>query len=140
DVSALPPLDEIDPEGAYLTWKINLSTDADEKSVREIFEFVEFDCDLSIDVDLVGMDEESAAQTVEAILAQVAAEEAAQPQAGPAPVEPAPVQIEPQAAPEPAPTAPVAANQQSQPAAQAAQHPGATIRVDLDRVDRLIDL
>ena len=140
DVSALPPLDEIDPEGAYLTWKINLSTDADEKSVREIFEFVEFDCDLSIDVDLVGMDEESAAQTVEAILAQVAAEEAAQPQAEPAPVEPAPVQIEPQAAPEPAPKAPVAANQQSQPAAQAAQQPGATIRVDLDRVDRLIDL
>jgi two-component system chemotaxis sensor kinase CheA len=140
DVSALPPLDEIDPEGAYLTWKINLSTDADEKSVREIFEFVEFDCDLSIDVDLVGMDEESAAQTVEAILAQVAAEEAAQPQAEPAPVEPAPVQIEPQAAPEPAPRAPVAANQQSQPAAQAAQQPGATIRVDLDRVDRLIDL
>ena len=140
DVSALPPLDEIDPEGAYLTWKINLSTDADEKSVREIFEFVEFDCDLSIDVNLVGMDEESAAQTVEAILAQVAVQEAAQPQAEPAPVEPAPVQIEPQAAPEPAPKAPVAANQQSQPAAQAAQQPGATIRVDLDRVDRLIDL
>src|SRR5690606_39811204 len=68
----------------------------------------------------------------------LAAEEAAQPQAEPAPVEPAPVQIEPQAAPEPAPKAPVAANQQSQPAAQAAQQPGATIRVDLDRVDRLI--
>lgn len=141
DVSALPPLDEIDPEGAYLTWNINLSTDADEKSVREIFEFVEFDCDLSIDVNVIGMDEESASQTVEAILAQVAAEEAAQSVAEPAPaVEPVSAPIEPAAAAEPAPRTPVAANQQSQPAAQSAQQPGATIRVDLDRVDRLIDL
>ena len=141
DLSALPPLDEIDPEGAYLTWKIDLSTDADEKSVREIFEFVEFDCDLSIDVNVIGMDEESASQTVEAILAQVAAEEAAQSEAVPAlAIEPVSAPIEPAAAPEPAPKTPVAANQQSQPAAQSAQQPGATIRVDLDRVDRLIDL
>ncbi|MBX9465624.1 MAG: chemotaxis protein CheA [Aquamicrobium sp.] len=141
DVAALPPLDEIDPEGAYLTWKIDLSTDADEKSVREIFEFVEFDCDLSIDVNVIGMDEESASQTVEAILAQVAAEEAAQSEAVlPLAVEPVSAPIEPAAALEPAPKTPVAANQQSQPAAQSAQQPGATIRVDLDRVDRLIDL
>ena len=140
DVSAIPPLYEIDPEGAYLTWKIDLTTDADEKAVREIFEFVEFDCELSIEVGVAGMDEESAAQTVEAILAQVAAEEAAQSAA----VEPAPVQAEPAAAPTPVPAAtaraPAAANQQAQPAAQAAQPQGATIRVDLDRVDRLIDL
>ena len=141
DVSALPALDELDPEGAYLTWKVSLTTDADEKSVREIFEFVEFDCDLSIDVNVVGMDEESAAQTVEAILAQVAAEEAAQSAAvEPVAVEQVVIATEPQAAPNPAPRTPVAANQQSQPAAQSGQQPGATIRVDLDRVDRLIDL
>ncbi len=140
DVSEVPLLSELDPEGAYLTWTISVSG-TDEKSVREIFEFVEFDCDLEIGVK--GMDEESAAETVQALLAQVAAEEAASAVVAPAPVEaPAPVVVE-MPAPVPAEpavkAAPVAANQQAQSAA-AAQAQGATIRVDLDRVDRLIDL
>ena len=134
DTSAVPLLSEIDPEGAYLTWDVTLSGDVDEAAAREIFEFVEYDCELSIETAVAGpvMDEADAAETVQAILAQVAAEEATeqtigQPtaKAAEAPAIAAPVQPQP---------TPQAAN------AQAAQQQGATIRVDLDRVDRLIDL
>lgn len=117
DISELPPLTELDPEGAYLTWKITLSTDADEKAVREIFEFVEFDCDLSIEAKGVGMDEDSAAETVQAILAQVAAEEAAA--AAPAAVDQLVAAASSEAQPAAAPRKePMAANQPPQ-AAQA---------------------
>ena len=140
DASAVPALTELDPEGAYLSWKISV-TGTDEKSVREIFEFVEFDCDLEVVAKVAGMDEASAAETVQAVLAQVAAEEAAAPLAPVMPiVVSAPPVAEPVASTEAAQTpvakAAPAANQQ----AQASQQPGATIRVDLDRVDRLIDL
>ncbi len=48
DADALPTLDEIEPEGAFLTWQVTLHTNSDESKVREIFEFVQWDCDLSI--------------------------------------------------------------------------------------------
>src|SRR5690606_5520734 len=97
----------------------------------------EFDCDLSIDTAVAGpvMDESDAAQTVQAILAQVAAEEAAgqERHAAPQAEAPAPVRAAP-----PAAQAASAAPQQA--ASSQAPQRGATIRVDLDRVDRLIDL
>ena len=49
DQSDLPLLAELDPEGAYLTWTVELTTTAQESAIREIFEFVEWDCDLEID-------------------------------------------------------------------------------------------
>ncbi|MCO5159475.1 MAG: chemotaxis protein CheA [Aquamicrobium sp.] len=137
DTSAVPLLGELDPEGAYLSWDIAFTGEVDESAVREIFEFVEFDCDLTIETAIAApvMDETNAAETVQAILAQVAAEEAAE-TAGPAPAPVVTIQpAVPASPPAVAPTEkPAAANTQ-----QAAQ-PGATIRVDLDRVDRLIDL
>ncbi|MGH6798593.1 MAG: Hpt domain-containing protein, partial [Roseiarcus sp.] len=48
DAADLPLLPELDPEGAYLTWVINLKTRRDEAAIREVFEFVEWDCDLDI--------------------------------------------------------------------------------------------
>jgi two-component system chemotaxis sensor kinase CheA len=135
DLSDLPALTDMDPEGAYLSWVVTLATEADEATVREVFEFVELDCDLTIEAKVEGMDEASADEAVRAILAEVAAREA---EAIPVPETEVASAIEP--APEPvAPLArmPVAANQQSQPAGSGQQ---ATIRVDLDRVDRLIDL
>ena len=49
DTSAVPGLDEIDPEGAYLAFEIELDGEgASEAKVREIFEFAEWDCDLEI--------------------------------------------------------------------------------------------
>ena len=139
DRSTVPLLTEIDPEGAYLSWKISV-TGADEQSVREVFEFVEFDCDLEIVSRIAGVDDASADEVVKAVLAQVAAEEATTNTAA-ALVELA-VAAQPAAevAPPQVAKSPTPANQQSQPAAAASAQQGATIRVDLDRVDRLIDL
>src|SRR5690606_3335331 len=67
DTSAVPQLTELDPEGAYLSWKLSI-TGTDEQSVREVFEFVEFDCDLEVVTRVAGMDDESAAATVQAVL------------------------------------------------------------------------
>lgn len=48
DASALPGLQDIDPEGAYLTWNITLRSLCEEADIRDIFEFVEDDCKLEI--------------------------------------------------------------------------------------------
>ena len=48
DASALPGLTEMDPEESYLSWTIDIATGAGEADVREVFDFVETDCDLSI--------------------------------------------------------------------------------------------
>ncbi|MBC8129047.1 MAG: Hpt domain-containing protein [Rhizobiaceae bacterium] len=48
DTGAIPPLDTLEPEGAYLAWTIELATEKGEGDIREIFDFAEFDCDLEI--------------------------------------------------------------------------------------------
>ena len=48
DSTALPGLPELEPEGAYLTWTVTLSTAEPESTIREVFDFVEGDCDLDI--------------------------------------------------------------------------------------------
>jgi two-component system, chemotaxis family, sensor kinase CheA len=51
DQSAVPGLDEMDPEAAYLRWTIELETPAAIEVVRDVFDFASDDCDLEI-VDL----------------------------------------------------------------------------------------
>lgn len=154
DDGALPPLDQMLAERAYLSWTIRLTTEADEASIREVFEFVEDDCALSIRreggeapaADAPSSDDELARQSAEApldiaaLLARVAGEAAPTSEAALEPETPpaAPV-VEtpaPTLAPQPAPKAPPPANANAAAPAPAAQ---ATIRVDLDRVDRLIN-
>ncbi|WP_309646523.1 Hpt domain-containing protein, partial [Phenylobacterium sp.] len=48
DADTLPPLDQLAAEAAYLHWTILLTTESDEAAIREVFEFVEDDCDLTI--------------------------------------------------------------------------------------------
>ncbi len=48
DESQIPTLDEIDPEGAYLAWTIIVHTSHSKDELLEIFEFVEDDCTLEI--------------------------------------------------------------------------------------------
>ena len=43
DDSTLPLLEGLDPQTPYLTWTVELSTESDETTVREVFEFVEGD-------------------------------------------------------------------------------------------------
>lgn len=48
DTTSVPALSEIDPEGSYLAWTIELKTTQSEDDVRAVFEFVDGDCDLSV--------------------------------------------------------------------------------------------
>lgn len=49
DTSHVPELETIDPEKSYLAWKITLTTNVDENSVRDVFLFVEDICELRIE-------------------------------------------------------------------------------------------
>lgn len=148
DDSALPALEFIDPEAAYVTWSVRVETEQGEEAIREVFEFVDGDCDLEITRG------EAPVAEVLAGLLDVAAP-APEPEPAPvaigtpveAPVPAAPV-VEiaapaPVAAPAPAP---VAANAPAAPAAAKPAQidvpgPGqSVIRVDPERIDRLIDL
>lgn len=146
DHSDLPLIDAIDPEGAYFSWTIQIRTECPEAEIREIFEFVEFDCDLEIRPMLAGLitAADDADQVVQEVLAQV---EAAVDPVAEAPVQPvpdlapAPVSLtQAQPAEEVPAAAPVMQAPTNAPAAASTPAPSATIRVDLDRVDRLIDL
>lgn len=162
DTTGLPGLPDLDPEETYLTWVITLTTDRDLGDIQDVFEFVDGDCLLDISPVSTGSDlgaglETQAPFDVMSLIAQAQADVLATAPA-PAPVA-APVSA-PAPAPAPAPVAaavsvssapPPAAGPATGPAAgpaagvapdaahgAAAQQ--ATIRVDLDRVDRLIDL
>jgi two-component system chemotaxis sensor kinase CheA len=127
DATALPRLEDLDPEGAYLAWRIDLKTDKPIDAIEEVFDFVVDDCELAIvpkDRAPDPVDEEPA-QATQATEAPDASTPAKSGQ---------PLSI---AAPGPGRrAADKPANDAGKPEAAAT----ATIRVDLDRVDRLINL
>jgi two-component system, chemotaxis family, sensor kinase CheA len=144
DASSLPLLHDLEPDGAYFSWTIDLATAKDEAAIREVFEFVEGDCDLKIDraaqgADVAAQGADVAAlaappeSDVAALIARVKSEMNAE-RAEAAPVVasewPAPVQQD-LAAPAPAKTEAVKND---------IAPPAATIRVEFERVDRLINL
>ncbi|MBP1853095.1 chemotaxis protein CheA [Rhizobium halophytocola] len=142
----LPDLDAIDPEEAYLSWKIGIAPEKGEEAIRQVFEFAEWDCDLEVNAkdagaaatseeqpmvpvpfDLSALDDEDSAPAVAsdaqaAVAAAVTATGVAKAVSTAA------------AKPQPKEAAAAA------PPAAAASSAGQTIRVDLDRVDRLINL
>lgn len=44
----IPPLEEIDPETCYTSWNVILTTDQGEAAIRDVFIFVEDECELTI--------------------------------------------------------------------------------------------
>jgi len=143
DSDTLPPLASLDPEGAYLAWTVDLYTAESEAAIREVFEFVDGDCDLLVQradapSPVAPMDAPHAAEPdVLELLRRIQAD--AQEMAGPAVPPPAPA---PSAAPPPAAKAAAAADPHPAGPRAAEAGPAAkpTIRVNLERVDRLIDL
>lgn len=145
----LPSLDMLDPEGAYFSWLIRVETESDEEAIRHVFEFVEWDSTVEI---TAGANEEAfaapAASGEEQPMAAVpfdlslledqpaAAAEAA------APVSPAAAAGEPALAPANMPLAAkaIAEAEKKETVVPAVPAAPQTIRVDLDRVDRLINL
>ncbi len=137
NTSALPHLDDLEAEGAYLAWTATLHTDACEAEVREVFDWVEGECDLSIAPLSASSDgEDSSSETgpgldIAALLARVQA--SVDEGGGLAatvcnPVGPGGAQR--------LAGRDVQTNEQGDATIVASQ----TIRVDLERVDRLIDL
>tara|TARA_R110002167_G_scaffold7394_10_gene35054 strand:+ start:663 stop:2828 length:2166 start_codon:yes stop_codon:yes gene_type:complete len=133
DAGSVPLLDALDPLGAYLTWTVILTAPGVTRDrIVDVFEFVDGDCDFTVD-------------SVEGAPVVLSIEDL-QPEPEPAPQAAAPVEIAAAApaAPSPAAAPPAgpatAAAAAAGPAAAAEPAAPATIRVDLDRVDRLIDL
>ncbi len=152
DIDSLPSLEEVDPEESYFSWTISLKTDKSEDDIRAVFEFAEWDCDLDVKAveaasqaeelpmvpvpfDLSSLDEGMGGEPAtsqgreDAKAALTAAETAVEVTKMAA----AAARVEKK---ETAAAAAAAAAQTTAAAAAAGQ----TIRVDLDRVDRLINL
>ena len=128
DESGLPPLEAMEAEEAYLAWTITLTTVADRSAIEEVFEFVDGDCDLSIDPADAGEAEAGAAEVDVMALIRAASEAAPEIEALAASAPTVAEAILPS----------VAAPTTAEAATAAVASP--TIRVDLERVDRLINL
>ena len=50
-MEAVPRLAEVDPERCYIAWEMVLATAADRDTIRDVFIFVEDECELSIEPD-----------------------------------------------------------------------------------------
>ncbi|MGJ5179362.1 chemotaxis protein CheA [Bradyrhizobium oligotrophicum] len=50
DSSSLPALDAMDPEASYFNWTFILDTAVQRGAIQDVFEFVEDDCDLEIEL------------------------------------------------------------------------------------------
>ncbi|MDQ0560598.1 two-component system chemotaxis sensor kinase CheA [Rhizobium mesoamericanum] len=154
NMDALPGLDDLDPEAAYFYWNVTLKTDKGEDAIRTVFEFAEWDCDLQI----AAVEARAAAAEAEelpmipvpfdlSILDEGAAEvQAAQPKSDAAAAVAAAetasnvTQMAAAAARVEKKESAAAAAASAAAAAQNNAAAGQTIRVDLDRVDRLINL
>ncbi|MDP1737895.1 MAG: chemotaxis protein CheA [Caulobacter sp.] len=132
DASSVPPLASLDPEASWLSWEILLTASCEETEIREVFEFVDGDCDLSIS--RAGEDAPAEADTDAAFAALLASIQ-----------DPPAAAVDPDVAP-PVMAPPVVAAPVSRPVVAKASTdpqvaaPQATIRVDPERIDRLIDL
>ncbi|MBB5673479.1 two-component system chemotaxis sensor kinase CheA [Xanthomonas arboricola] len=114
DVSQLPSFEALDPEANYLGFQILLRSDADRAAIEDVFEFVREDCDLEILSVPAPMD--------------ASAVPASEPVVAAAPVVGALAAV-PAATPARAPQDTGARNPDAR-----------SIRVDADKLDRMIDL
>lgn len=157
NMDELPGLEELDPEGAYFFWNITIKTDKGEDAIRTVFEFAEWDCELTVKpveaaragaagneelpmvpvpFDLSILDETDGTEQVSATRSEdaTAAIAAAETASNVTQMAAAAARVEKK---ESAAAAAAAASAAAQNNAAGA---GQTIRVDLDRVDRLINL
>ncbi|AWI55965.1 chemotaxis protein CheA [Sinorhizobium fredii] len=163
DMDELPALGSMNPEAAYFAWKISLKTDKGEEAIRSVFEFAEWDCELDVALaggDHTGTGEEppmqpvpfdlslldddvpassGAAEDEEQVVAQREARDDAVSAAATASNVLQMAQTARASAESNRSAAPTSSAAQAA-AQQAASAATPTIRVDLDRVDRLINL
>lgn len=152
DDSELPGFDGMDLDESYLAWDIELRSKEPRAVIEAVFEFVEGLCELTVTAEEAEASEEAGGDDDAALAALNAAFGAAPdvPEA-PAPAEPAadpaPLAEAAPAEPEPAPVAEVKAEKAPAKAEEPAPAPAKTenrgpkptLRVELERVDRLIN-
>jgi two-component system, chemotaxis family, sensor kinase CheA len=134
DTSNLPDASVFDPGQSYLSWVITLETDTSLEAIRAVFEFIEGACRLEISADEAAPSPPFAMPTA---LPPVAAQPAKP--AVPAPKPVAADEAQP-AATDPSPVASPALKAAAQVPSPVNAGPRPTIRVDIDRVDRLVDI
>jgi two-component system, chemotaxis family, sensor kinase CheA len=130
DWSSLPPLAELSPEIPHLSWTIQLQSEAEEAEIQAIFEFVEGLCVLEIET--AGMPLPLFPSPVASVPDAVAASEAHP--------EPLPNDLETpdEAAVTDRSTSAASPRTAADPSAAAAAK--SVVRVDLDRIERLVNL
>ncbi|QDC11599.1 chemotaxis protein CheA [Oceanicola sp. D3] len=150
DISNLPPLADLVPEESAIGWEVQIAGSAQKDEVAEIFEFVDGLCELSIEqtgtpsAGLPNLDTIVIPGTVDDGEAPgTASEEDSESEPEPEPMSEMPA---PEAPPAPTPAAakPAPATKPPSGAAkdgkQSAAGAKATVRVDLDRIERLVNL
>jgi two-component system chemotaxis sensor kinase CheA len=125
DFSRLPLLADMDPEEAYITWTITLTTEAERAKIEEVFEFVCDDSDISIGK----LEQPNPFQGEDNPFAKLAAVQETPAEASIATTR------DPTAA-----NGPADDRRELQTAAASDVTVKQTIRVDLDKVDRLVNL
>jgi len=132
DASKLPEFKAIAPENSYLSWSVRLTTKADKDEIASIFEFVEGLCTLDI--------EEIVPEG--AVPADPEPEPAPPPMLEPEPLVQEAIKAEPVADPEPAAPSKTPPPETAKKPASAGGPSAAkaVVRVDLDRIERLVNL
>jgi two-component system chemotaxis sensor kinase CheA len=49
DAQMLPPLADVNPQDCYLAWSLELPAEVSEEAIRQVFEWAEGDCDLTVE-------------------------------------------------------------------------------------------
>ncbi|MGY9048241.1 MAG: chemotaxis protein CheA [Rhodobacterales bacterium] len=142
DTSAIPAFAAFDPAEPGIIWKLTLETSESETVLHEVFEFVDSLCDIDIKVQQQEKQSAAPSETIEA--EQPKAQAAPDvPEASAAPEAPEMSPERPARGPvkQPAPSSSAASAPANTAAAADRDHrgPKPTLRVDLDRVDRLIN-
>ncbi|MGI9450870.1 MAG: chemotaxis protein CheA [Geminicoccaceae bacterium] len=135
DSEGLPALEDMEADGAYLSWRLKLTTSAAIEDIRHVFEFVLDDCQLNIEE--IG-DTEKESETKEA--GEEAGEERADidPTGESKTSEPAKPADTPPPVAAPRPDTPAGRGNGGK--APADKKTPASIRVDLERIDRLVNM
>jgi two-component system, chemotaxis family, sensor kinase CheA len=129
DTARVPPLDAFSGDHGYLDWTFAMPAEVSRQAARDVFDFVGEDCDLAFD-DEPFAEPVAAAPAAPAPVAEVPAPQAEAPAPAPSPL-PAPAIAPAPAGPAPTPV--------TTPATAAATAAGQSIRIDLAKLDRLID-
>ncbi|MCD7061352.1 chemotaxis protein CheA [Pelagibacterium xiamenense] len=153
-LGGLPTLDQFDPFGVYCSWTIALTSDkASEEAIREVFEFVDGDCEITVEkqagapaAEITEPDDlPSFADLAEEAKAERKFVPTGEPDADSAPAAPAAPAADVGAPTPVRPVTPAAANGVSSAAASEEANGGRavgmqSIRVDLDKVDRVVNM